>query len=154
MRGKRARDKQPASALVNCDLMRSTSASCTYGASRQRRNFQSLAGAPQAASRQQPCAALWPAASSSRIMHALRASTCTQAQLQARHRCCVCGRRKVLSRNPPSDDLQREGCTIYVRFDVVRGCGEGWASHFSVHARKGSELYIIAFVSGSHVLWF
>ena len=36
----------------------------------------------------------------------------------------------------------------------VRGCGEGWASHFSVHARKGSELYIIAFVSGSHVLWF
>ena len=33
---------------------------------------------------------------------------------------------------------------------VVRGCGEGWASHFSVHARKESAL-IIEFVSESHV---
>ena len=32
----------------------------------------------------------------------------------------------------------------------LRGCGEGWASHFSVHARKESAL-IIEFVSGSHV---
>ena len=33
---------------------------------------------------------------------------------------------------------------------ILRGCGEGWANHFSVHARKESAL-IIAFVSGSHI---
>ena len=32
----------------------------------------------------------------------------------------------------------------------LRGCGEGWANHFSVQTRKESAL-IIEFVSGSHV---
>lgn len=58
----------------------------------------SVARAPQTEGAPQPCAAVRPAVNSSRTWHALRASTCTQAQLQARHRCCsfVCGTRKVL----------------------------------------------------------
>jgi hypothetical protein len=58
----------------------------------------SVARAAQTEGAPQPCAAVRPAANSSRTWHALRASTCTQAQLQARHRCCsfVCGTRKVL----------------------------------------------------------
>ena len=58
----------------------------------------SVARAPQTEGAPQPCAAVRPAANSSRTWHALRASTCTQAQLQARHRCCsfVCDTPKVL----------------------------------------------------------
>ena len=45
--------------------------------------------------------------------------------------------------------IRRDGGVLSVK-EELRGCGEGWASHFSVHARKESAL-IIEFVSESHV---
>ena len=60
-------------------------------------------------------------------------------------RCVEKNRKKTDISDLPHPQIPQHLCRA-----TVRGCGEGWANHFSVQTRNESAL-IIEFVSESHV---